>query len=114
MCRDVMQADAVEDFGGVVVHVWGGWVVEAEGAEVAGDGDFVGGQVGVHFNGAGGLNESQAFAELVEVDVAEGLAEHLDASGGGPEMAGDDAGEGAFGAAVGAEDRGAGAAFDSP
>src|SRR6185312_6604224 len=104
MGSDVMEANAVEDFGGVIVHVGGGLIVEAEGAEVAGHGDFVGGEIRVHFDGAGGLDEAEVFAEVVEIDLAKSLSQDIDPPHRWPEMAGNDTGECAFAAAVGAED----------
>ena len=110
----MMKADAVEDLGGVMVHFIGGRVVKPEGSEIAGDGDFVGGEIRIHFDGAGGLDEAEAFAKFVEIDLAEGLAEDLDVAGGGPEVAGDNAGERAFAAAIRTEHGGAGSFGDLP
>ena len=65
--------------------------------------------------GWGWTNEPrQIFAEFGEIGRAEGVAEDGGLAGGGEKLGGDDAGEGALAAAVGAEDRRARAGGDGP
>lgn len=108
------EADAGEEFFGLGVLGGGRLVVEAQGGEEAGEDDLVGGEGGFDVELAAGLDDADEVAEGGEIGFAVMLAEDVDIAGGGPHVTGDDAGEGGFSGAVGAEDGGASVGSDGP
>ena len=112
--RDVGEADEGEEAVGVGFHLGGDGVVEADAAEEARQHDLACGEAWLDVVRAGGLDEADVAAGFEEVGLAERAAEDRDFAAGGPEVAGEDSGERALAAAVGAEDRDARAGGDLP
>jgi hypothetical protein len=103
---DVGDGELGEELSGEV-EMGGRWgVMKVDGAGRAGKDDIDSGHVVVGVVGGEGLHELDALAEGGDVGLAEHLAEDGDTAGGRVEVAGEEAGEGGFAAAVRAEEDG--------